>query len=66
MMENGVMAAEHSVSHHMNKFKIHQLNCNNITQYYNFYSIFDQINADYVSKRGLFQKHLIKQTDIKD
>ncbi len=62
------MAAEHSVSHHRNKlyFKIYQLNCNNVTQYYYFYSIFDQINADYVSKRGLFQKHLIKQTDLKD
>ncbi len=58
------MAAEHSVSHHRNKsyFKIYQLNCNNITQYNNFYSIFYQINADYVSERGFFQKNVIKQT----
>ncbi len=34
------------------------LNCNNISQYYSFYCIFDQINAALVCIRNLFQKHL--------
>ncbi len=33
------------------------LNCNNISQNYCFYCIFDQINADLVSISDLFQKH---------
>ncbi len=55
--------AENSALHHKNKwyFKIYKqkmiiLNCNNISQYYCFYCIFDQINAAVVSIRD-FQKH---------
>jgi len=33
------------------------LNCNNISQYYWFYNIFDQITADLKSRRAFFQKH---------
>ncbi len=32
------------------------LNCINISQYYSFYSIFNQVNAALVSIRDFFQK----------
>ncbi len=52
-------ATENSALHHTNKlyFKIHSpikkmLNTKNISQYYSFYCIFNQINAASVSMRG--------------
>ncbi len=48
--------AENSDLHHMNtiffyiwKYKIVILNCNNISKFYSFYCIFDQINAALVN-----------------
>ncbi len=36
------------------KIKTVIFSCNNITQYYSFYCIFDQINAALVSIKGFF------------
>ncbi len=36
------------------------LNCNNVSQYYCYYCIFDQITAALGSRRDFFQKHLKK------
>ncbi len=62
--------AENSALHQRNKlhfkmyFKIKQFffNCNNISQYYWFYCIFNQINAALVRKRDLKKSVLYIKT----
>ncbi len=64
-LKTGVMMPEFQlcitgINYNILKKKTAILNCNNISQYYRFFCIFDQINAALVIRRDFFQKHLKK------